>query len=338
MPVSPFHSPFCFGATTYLFKISDLLAQITGEAPSPPSNTNPSIQKRKADDDLFRPNEKTVKRETVIANSSRPIVQVKKSSAMNTSTASSRSTSSSKPLLAKTVPAGSIATTSAAPTVSHTTKPPKKGSYAEIMARGKAAQATLGQVGKIQHKRIEKAPNKRDRQDQKDPKDRKSQTARDTNGKPRPGAVPLKNGRSVPSEDNGRLSAKGPKEPEKKVKKAATATIGYTGTARPLPSATKSSKPSTSRYDSRLDRDRSSPSVHSRRYQYASDEEADEEEEDYDSDASSDMEAGMDEVDEEEERAARLARLEDAEALREENRLKKEKEERRKRLAAMSRR
>jgi protein SPT2 len=321
-------------------KISDLLAQITGEAPSSSSNTNPPLQKRKADDDLHRPHEKVVKREIVTANSSRPIAQVKKPSAINTSSPVPKSTSSFKPLPVKATSGSSNATTPTTPTAaSISAKPPKKGSYAEIMARGKAAQATLGQVGKIQHKRIEKVVNKRDRQDQKDQKDQRSQLTRDTNGKAGSGVTPLKNGKSVPAGGIGKQSAKAQKMPEKKVKKAATATIGYTGTARPLPSAKSSSKPSTSRYDSRQDRDRLSPSTHSRHYHYASDEDEEDDEEDgYNSEASSDMEAGIDEVDEEEERAARLARLEDAEALREENRLKKEKEERRRRLAAMARR
>lgn len=48
------------------------------------------------------------------------------------------------------------------------------------------------------------------------------------------------------------------------------------------------------------------------------------------------MEAAAFEVDEEEELAARIARKEDAEALAEENKLKREKEEKRKRLAAMA--
>jgi hypothetical protein len=48
------------------------------------------------------------------------------------------------------------------------------------------------------------------------------------------------------------------------------------------------------------------------------------------------MEAAVFEVDEEEEEAARIARMEDAEALAEENRLKKEKLEKKRRLAALA--
>jgi hypothetical protein len=76
-----------------------------------------------------------------------------------------------------------------------------------------------------------------------------------------------------------------------------------------------------------------------KRYTYASEEEEDEEideQEDYASDVSSDMEAAAFEVDEEEEFAARVARKEDAEALAEENRLKSEKEAKKRRLMAMA--
>ncbi len=46
-------------------------------------------------------------------------------------------------------------------------KPPKKGSYAEVMAWGQATQMVLGQVGKIQHKQFEKLPSKQEREDTK---------------------------------------------------------------------------------------------------------------------------------------------------------------------------
>jgi protein SPT2 len=220
-------------------------------------------------------------------------------------------------------------------------KPPKKGSYAEIMARGKAAQATLGQVGKIQHKKIEKLPSKREREEMKAQKSQKIQKNLGPNGKFRSTGPPVSNGRSLARESVGKVAP----EPEKKVKKAAVATTGYAGTARPKPGSAKtpsrSSAALSSRYERGPDRyrdDRRGPS--SKRYTYASEEEADEEEEveDYDSDASSDMEAAVFEVDDEEEEAARIARREDAEALAEENRLKREKEEKKRRLAAMARR
>merc|ERR1711964_211458 len=105
--------------------------------------------------------------------------------------------------------------------------------------------------------------------------------------------------------------------PEKKEKKAALATTGYTGTSRPKPGGA-SSRPSasstSSRYDRGPDRDRHRGDRYGARYAYASEEEDDEEEEE----------------------AAKIARREDALALAEENRLKREKEEKRRRLAAMA--
>ncbi len=216
-------------------------------------------------------------------------------------------------------------------------KAPKKGSFAEIMARAKAAQATSAQVGKIQHKRIEKAPSKREREGARAQKGQNMQKNLGPNGKfQKTGQSVLADGRAGIKESKGKTAAK--PEVEKKVKKAATATTGYAGTARPKLGSTRApprSSTSGSRYDRGPDRYRDDRRGSSNRYTYASEEE-DEEEEEYDSDVSSDMEAAVFEVDDEEEAAARIARREDAEALAEENRLKREKEEKRKRLAAMA--
>jgi len=112
------------------------------------------------------------------------------------------------------------------------------------------------------------------------------------------------------------------------------ADIGYKGTARPNsvgppsgkygPTAAKAKpKPSQSRYGGYAD--------------WSDVEEGDgEEEDDYASDASSDMEANPWEVDEEETRALKVAKKEDAEAAAEEERAKREKEERKRKLMAMN--
>jgi hypothetical protein len=60
------------------------------------------------------------------------------------------------------------------------------------------------------------------------------------------------------------------------------------------------------------------------------------EEDDYASDVSSDMEAGLDDLDAEEQRALKAAKEEDARELALENQLKREKEEKRKRLMALA--
>ena len=68
---------------------------------------------------------------------------------------------------------------------------------------------------------------------------------------------------------------------------------------------------------------------------YGGDEGA-EDEDGYGSEGSSDMEGGFDDVEQEESTSRRLAQREDQEAIAEEDRLKREKEERRKRLANLN--
>ncbi|CAN9104527.1 unnamed protein product [Alternaria alternata] len=109
--------------------------------------------------------------------------------------------------------------------------------------------------------------------------------------------------------------------------------VGYKGTARPAsapatsirngtPAVKAKPNPAKGRYDGYADWDELS--------------DMEDEEEDYASDASSDMEGGIWDVEEEEQIALKVAKKEDAEALAEENRLKREKEERKKKLAAMA--
>jgi hypothetical protein len=108
--------------------------------------------------------------------------------------------------------------------------------------------------------------------------------------------------------------------------------VGYRGTARPAsapastsrngtPVAKAKPKPAKGRYDGYAD---------------WSDLDDMDDEEDYASDGSSDMEGGIWDVEKEEQLALQAAKKEDAEALAEENRLKREKEERKRRLAGLS--
>ncbi|KAF7899177.1 uncharacterized protein EAF01_008390 [Botrytis porri] len=334
--------------------IGDLLAQISG-GPSPDSTmTMPTATlppKRKANDDLRKPVDKLQRPNT--ATISRPIIQAHRPTAVDTNmgrmkidtkdTKQQRPTPSSANTANTTFKNGQP---TPPPSSTESSKPPKKGSYAEILARGKAAQASLGQVGKIQHKRIEKAPSKRESDKLRTQKGKTIQKGLEPNSKfQRPGQVPVRNGQSG---TNGTKSV-GAKAPppavEKKVKKAATATTGYTGTARPRPGGggPTANKPSAPSYSARSSNDRYKNGRKNLDRYYATDEDEDEddmegevEEDDYASDVSSDMEAATFEVDEEEEMAAAIARKEDAEALAEENRLKKEKAEKRARLAAMA--
>lgn len=109
--------------------------------------------------------------------------------------------------------------------------------------------------------------------------------------------------------------------------------VGYKGTARPTSAPPPGGRNGASaakakaaapkhKYDGYADWDELS--------------DMEDEEDDYASDGSSDMEGGVWDVEEEEQRALKAARKEDAEALAEEIRLKKIKEERKRKLEAMN--
>jgi protein SPT2 len=284
--------------------------------------------KRKADSDLPRRSDKSSRHDPSAAAPPRVITSAQKVPVTTAATPKPGRPLPSLSSASKTpVSRPSSTLPNSEPSKVSAVKIPKKGSFAEIMARAKAAQTTMAQVGKIQHKRIEKGPSKREREEMKS-------INRDASGKAkRKGPTPpLRDGRNG-ARENGRGSRTTSVEAEKKPKKAAAATTGYTGTARPNPATVKKPQPQSYGSSSR-ERDRPGPGPSRQRYTYAASE--DDEEEDYESDVSSDMEAAVFEVDEEEERAARLARKEDALALAEENRLKMEKEEKRRKLAAMA--
>lgn len=198
------------------------------------------------------------------------------------------------------------------------------------MARAASAQSLVGSIGKIQHKRIEKAPSRRDRNQARTKMGQRIEEGL------APGSKFNKNtndSRRVPIPSNTAA------EPVKKIRKAALATTGYTGTARSKAPVMK--RPSSTAYAtshnqaSRRDRgdhryDEMEDDDDDSRYGRSADEHS------YDSEGSSDMEAAAFEVDEEEERASKIARLEDAAAADEEMRLKREKLEKRQRLAQLA--
>lgn len=298
------------------------------------------VQKRKADGDLQRTTDKLVRRDQPDASSATTTTQIKKPASSLPPVANPRPSAATSTNGRVNPPTSSNGTGAVTASAVQPAKPPKKGSYAEILARGKAAQATLGKVGRIQHKAIEKGLSKRERQELKE---QGSQSHRVSKRSSKPGVrMPLREGRDGAREKGGKISSKTKvlTTPEKKIKKAALATTGYTGTARPNPAPIRSSKSTTpSRANNKYGYGRSSSS---RQDTYATEDEdeveedEEDEEEDYGSDISSDMEADVFEVDEEEERAARIARKEDEEALREEARHQREKEIKRRRLAEMA--
>lgn len=316
-------------------QISDLLSSITGEASpaSPSSSTFPP--KRKAPNELPKPVDKLQRTNShgVISNANRPISQPSKPTAPS-STMAAMKIGAKPPNRDQSAVIKNGQPTPPPTTDGSAAKAPKKGSFAEIMARAKAAQQTLGQVGKIQHKKIEKAPSRKEREELQSKKVANIQKNLGPNGKFK-SAMPTSSTSKV--SEKATFRGKPVPIPEKKVKKAAAATTGYTGTARPRPDGAKpSSKPSSfSRGPDRYRQQRLED-----RYLSEDEEEDDLEEEEegdgYGSDASSDMEAAGWEVDDEEEQASRIARKEDAEALAEENRLKREKLEKKQRLMALA--
>ncbi|KAK4142114.1 uncharacterized protein C8A04DRAFT_30228 [Dichotomopilus funicola] len=377
--------------------ILDLLASITGEKPSPSAAPKPTprpattVLKRKADDEL-RPHDVKAPRVDVVTERTskpggtdskpsprlanrpligsqnklvptpRPTVE-KKTLAEKKSTTSLRvngngaqSTNGNKQPPPRPVPSRPSPTDSG---------PPKKRSYAEIMARAKANSEQRESLGKIQHKTVERNMTMKER------KEMKAEEARRAKSGARKGA----NGRNSPPSARGPLSRDAPRHPgarngastvstapgksapadEKKVKKAATATTGYTGTARPRPGASASTKSGASgRPESGARRDRpryGGPLSAPRRGGYDEEDDmddfiVDDEEEEaqpgyggggpryrYDSyDEESDMEAGLTDIEDEEQLADRQARREDLEQEALEKRLKREKEERRRRF------
>ncbi len=123
-----------------MIQIGDLLAQITGQpSPTEPANASTLPPKRKADEQLRKPVDKIQRTESPTTILGRPVP------------ANSRSLSVEKPFSKV-----KLGTTSQKPTASLTATfkngqptpplasdaskaPPKKGSVAEIMARGQAA-------------------------------------------------------------------------------------------------------------------------------------------------------------------------------------------------------
>lgn len=351
-------------------KISDLLASISGGQASGPAGP----PKRKAEEDL-KPVSKVARQcpaPPKLAQPSRPLDRPNALSKPANGNTVKPALAALKPMngahrvtkpAAPTRPSPVAPPSNSAPAVNKA--PPKKGSYAEVLARAKKAQEAMGQVGRIQHKKVEKKEKEpAARADPRQPM-RKPAGARAYQGTAKAGQRPGTNGaamrngtavRDARGKPTGKPSMnERDEEHEKKVKKAAQATTGYTGTARPRPGAS-SKKDAAPRGGALLNRASHRPGASkSSRYGDDYDEELDDfidyddEEDDqggpryhYDSDGSSDMEAGLDDIDVEERQAERIARREDIEEERLERTLKAAKEDRKRKaleaLAARKRR
>lgn len=219
------------------------------------------------------------------------------------------------------------------------TKPPARGSYAALMARAKDAQSSKGpsSIGLIKHQSTEKdkiktsklAERKRQQEQDKDKDKDKGRTLAGATSKPgmngkvdprRRSASPVKKADQPKIPRAPKPPLHGP--PRKEAPPAYRGTMGQASKKSRDDVRTKS----RSRQDEYLDTDEDEED------QYGYDDEPD-----YYSDASSEMmDAGFDDMDMEEREAARIAREEDAREMALENELKKAKEERKRKLAAMA--
>ena len=297
-------------------------------------NGSISNPKRKAESELFRPNDKLLKTNTPSQERSNghsssaktgappklatmPITRPTVQTSSSTSSVPYRGTGKPSPLT---------------PTATYSKAAPKKGSYAEIMARGKVVQTTVAPVGAIKHKPKEKLSTKKELLMQKKgllPNGKLGATSKSAPGS--------KTGSPGPASQPRDGKANGKKAPP----------LSYTGTAKPKPltsykgtmkpisptaSSHKKHYPPSSGSDRSTVRRKPTLDSNRRRGSYT-DEESEELEEDYDSESDlSDMEAGFSDVEEEDERAAKAAKKEDEFELRMLDELKRQKEAKKRRL------
>ncbi|KAI9847211.1 MAG: hypothetical protein M1837_003075 [Sclerophora amabilis] len=230
---------------------------------------------------------------------------------------------------------------------------PRKGTFAETLARARAAQTLPAQVGAIKHKPKEYLSKKerlalqeKAKVSAKVQKDSRNGDARkDPKFKGTSRAVDLNQDSSSPG-NKGNARAKADRVGYKGTSQAIKAESDYKGTSRArsqelsykgtsVLKASRLARKESFRDESR-DRSRSSSQHSPARYRYASYSDEEDDVADHDSEGSSDMEAAPHELEDEEFMSLKTARKEDEEALREEMALKREKELKRKRLQAMA--
>ncbi|KAK5016361.1 hypothetical protein BJ546DRAFT_948944 [Cryomyces antarcticus] len=230
-----------------------------------------------------------------------------------------------------------VAQPSSTPTSTTTAAAPKRG-YQATLERAKAAQEAQTAIGVIKHKPVEKLTKRERLALQAEAAARNKQSL----GKDR---KTVQDGRLKSADQAGSKTGETLKDRRKPLD------LGYKGTMRPAAtepaykgtmrsSGSSSALPRRSGYEDRSHSASLAAKPREKDYRARrgySDDELDEEEEedDYESDFS-DMEAGAFDVDEEEALSAQIARKEDAEALKEETALKREKLERKRRMEALA--
>lgn len=214
-----------------------------------------------------------------------------------------------------------------------TPAPPKKaGGYLAMLQKAKEKEATKPAAPPIKHEPT-KIMTKKDREQA-----RLAAKAASKGKKPTPGAPSRTADAKVDAAKEKRkpadLGYQGTARPAKKPLE-----IGYKGTARPSTAVAPAARPGASAATKKKVKpaqDRYSGYAEWSDLDDMEDDDEEEEEDDYASDASSDMEGGMWDLEKEETEALKAAKREDAEALAEENELKRAKEERKRKLAALS--
>jgi SPT2 chromatin protein len=228
-------------------------------------------------------------------------------------------------------------TASPKPPTASSSKPPPKGSYADLMLKAKAAQEKAPvQVGVLKHQpvpkeRLSKAEKKK-RAMEAMAKEKEARLAKKSALKP--GGKPVEGGsikRREPVENAYKGTAR-PTQPMSQPTPQPTPQPTYKGTAG-LASRHRSENGDET---SKVRRAKVPP-----KDEYLGTDEEDEGDfygddyNDYYSDESSDMEGGFEDVEREEEVALKVAREEDEEDIRKEAMAKKEKMERKKKLVAL---
>lgn len=322
-----------------------MVANAAKPGPSPGAST----LKRKADDGDPGARPKTLRTDSNSAITSRFTLQPKAPGSNTTKTApaatagykgtaravATTSTNPIKPRPAQNAPAkpaaGSSNSGSSTPAAASASAP-KKGGFAATLARAAAAQQANKASGgnNIVHKPVEKL-SRRERERQKQLQEAAEKQKQ--KGAPVKGKLAQQVGRS-------RSGTPGDTKPGSQPKKGPVQ-VGYSGTMRkPVEvaySGTMRAKDPTKLVQPAKQKDKFGGQDKYGGYASWSDlsDAEEEDEQDYMSD-SDDMEGGFDDLEREEAATARLARREDQEAQAEEERLKKEKADRKKKLEAMA--
>jgi hypothetical protein len=224
----------------------------------------------------------------------------------------------SKPALGTTT-AAKPAATKPAPVSS---KPPPKGSFADLMQQAKAMQDKApAQLGMLRHQKVPKERLSKVERKRRLEEAKAQEKAARLGKRPAPG--PAAAGKpAVKRRTPEPLSYKGTAKPSQTPEPS-----GYRGTAgRQSHRGTTDRRPNGKRMDEYLATDEEDEGDFGDYGDY----------DDVYSDASSDMEAGFDDMREEEDAALRSARKEDEEELRAEMAAKQQKLERQKKLAALA--